>query len=52
MGQLKETYRGVVYPFQCDHQGHLTTYFDLEMRQADSLPDDMREAMTAFLIGE
>ncbi len=25
MGQLMETYRGVVYPFQCDHQGHLTT---------------------------
>ncbi len=139
MGQPIETYRGVVYPFQCDHQGHLTTmhyvgmfdvafwhqvsamgftrayleerrrgfadvkdtleykaevrvgglvviesgllriggksltaihtmrdaetgqlaatsekitvYFDLEARQADRLPDDRRDAMTAFLIG-
>lgn len=25
MGQLMETYRGVVYPWQCDHQGHLNT---------------------------
>ena len=140
MGQLMETYRGVVYPLQCDHQGHLTAmhyvgmfdiafwhqisamgftrayleerhrgfadvkdtleykaevrvgglvviesgllriggksltalhnmrdaetgelaatsekitaYFDLEARQAVSLPDEMRDAMTAFLIGE
>lgn len=139
MGQPIETYRGVVYPFQCDHQGHLTTmhyvgmfdvafwhqisamgftrayleerrrgfadvkdtleykaevrvgglvviesgllriggksltaihtmrdaetgqlaatsekitvYFDLEARRADRLPDDRRDAMTAFLIG-
>ena len=139
MGQPIETYRGVVYPFQCDHQGHLTTmhyvgmfdvafwhqvsamgftrayleerrrgfadvkdtleykaevrvgglvviesgllriggksltaihtmrdaetgqlaatsekitvYFDLEARPADRLPDDRRDAMTAFLVG-
>ncbi len=25
MSELKETYRGVVYPWQCDHQGHLNT---------------------------
>ena len=25
MGKLIETYRGVIYPWQCDHQGHLNT---------------------------
>lgn len=25
MSGLIETYRGVVYPWQCDHQGHLNT---------------------------
>jgi len=25
MSKLIETYRGVVYPWHCDHQGHLTT---------------------------
>jgi acyl-CoA thioester hydrolase len=25
MGKLIETHRGVIYPWQCDHQGHLNT---------------------------
>ena len=25
MGRLIETFRGMVYPWQCDHQGHLNT---------------------------
>ncbi len=25
MSELIETYRGVVYPWQCDHQGHMNT---------------------------
>ncbi len=24
MGQFIETYRGAIYPWHCDHQGHLT----------------------------
>ncbi len=27
MSQLVETYRGAIYPWHCDHQGHLTVMY-------------------------
>lgn len=38
-------YRGVVYPWQCDHMGHMNVrcHMDTLARKAIAFPNDIRE---------
>jgi hypothetical protein len=55
MSEWTESFRGVVYPWHCDHLGHMNVQhyvgmFDLKDRTSLLIPQELRASFEARLV--